>query len=870
MRQIRRSGKSRSAILLADALIVLNSAALFQPLSYSVTSKESAQDGLVFTMSNNAKMKVQICSGRIIRVVYTLKDKIPEASDNHIVFKGQWDVPVWNSKESESAYVISTDDLIVEISKENGTVAFLTASGKPILRETDGKTLTEKKVEGYTAYEGTIKFDQTDPDEGIYGFGNLQNTPRYLPFNLRGQSILLVQLNEVDCTPFFISTRGFGVLWINYSKMSVNSPLTLWSNWATNDAIDYYFIYGPQFDTIIAGYRKITGPAPLWPKWAYGFWQCKNKYESQSQILGIVEQYRRKGYPIDNIVQDWMYYPSGGNGCQCWDISRYPDPKGMIKKLHDSLNCHFTISVWPSFNPASGENYNFMSSRGYLLNSQDFLGTTYDAFNDSASYYYWKFIDDSLVSKGVDAFWPDATEPEYHQNWETATTCVGPAVKVENLFPLLHSRTLYEGFRSSQFAKGKRVCNLTRSYYAGSQRYSAAYWTGDVNVDFPTYIVQIPAGLNVCMSGLPLFCTDIGGFWGETPSDLMIRWFQFGTFNPVFRVHGTRNENELWSWGGATEEILLKYSRLRYRLFPYVYSLAWKVTNEGYTIMRGLPFDFMDDLNVRNRDDEFMFGPALLVCPVTSEANATTKSVYLPEGVWYDFWTGKKTNGRQTITADAPLDKIPLFVRAGSILPMGPEITYADTPANPIELRVYTGADGEFVLYEDRGDGYEYEKGEYATIPFRWSESSQELAIGHTSGSFPGMLESRIFNVVWVSENHGTGGGVTASVDKEINYNGNKLILNKTTGEIGVVNRFGRPKTLLVKERLAGKRFLVFAEGEGTLEVRLIDVKGCLAAKRRVKGGTSQVITEHLAGGVYFVEYNYNNSVKSGKSLIVP
>lgn len=849
--------------------VIITVFTLLHSTSAQISYTEESE-GILVTMPDNGKMKVQVCSDNIIRVVYTLRETVPAATDNHIVVKGNWTDTPWSTGENDEAYTVSTSSLTVSISKANGTISFLTAGGSPILRETEAKTLTKKTVQGSEAYEGTIYFDQTLPDEGIYGFGNLQNIPYNIPFNLRGQSLELVQLNEVDCSPFFMSTRGFGVLWINYSRMTVNAPLTLWSNWATNDAIEYYFIYGPQFDTIIADYRTITGPSPMWPKWAYGFWQCKNRYESQDQLLEIVRKYREKGYPIDNIVQDWQYYPDGGNGCQCWDPARYSDPAGVIRTLHDSLNCHFTISVWPSFNEQSGENFNFMSSRGYLLNSNDYLGTTYDAFNDSASFYYWKFINDSLVSKGVDAFWPDATEPEYHQSWVSSMTSMGPAEKVENLFPLLHSKTLHDGFRASSYAEGKRVCNLTRSYYAGSQRFGAAYWTGDVAVDFPTYVVQIPAGLNVCMTGLPMFCTDIGGFWGETPPELMVRWFEFGTFNPVFRIHGTRNENELWSWGTETEAILLKYSRLRYRMFPYVYSLAWKVTSEGYTMMRGLPFDYRDDVNVRNRDDEFMFGPALLVCPVTSEATATTKSVYLPAGTWFDFWTGAASDGGQTITTAAPLDKIPLFVPAGSILPMGPDISYADTAADPIELRVYTGADGSFTLYEDEGDNYNYEKGYFATTPISWDETTQDLTIGPTTGTFPGMLTNRTFNVVWVSEGHGIAGTVTTDYDKQIEYYGGSLTLNKTTGEMGVTHKRKTVKKATCSGQLRDRNYVVSVSGAQSMEVRITDLRGRQIVFRNVQAGGSHVIAKNLSAGIYCVEFTLNNAMKLNKSLLVP
>jgi alpha-D-xyloside xylohydrolase len=875
---ILSTGKTRRGLLttVTTSVCIMAAALFFNAESaYTVSSRDSVSDGLVFTMSNGNLMKVQVCTDKIIRIVYTVKSSIPSATDNYIVVKGTWNTTVWTTSETTDAYSITTNSLRVDVAKATGAVTFYTSAGTQILTETEGKTLSPKTVGTYTAYEGTIKFNGTD-DEGLYGFGQFQNG--YL--NQSGQTLTLNQLNQTDCSPFFMSTRGFGVLWINYSEMTATSapnPLKLWSNWATNDAIDYYFIYGPAFDSIISAYRTITGPAVMWPKWAYGFWQCKNYYKNQDEILSIVKEYRSKGYPIDNIIQDWNYYPSGQNGCQCFEATRYPNPAGMIKTLHDSLHCHFTISVWPSFeattssSDADYNNYTFMNDKGYLLTTTSYLGKVYDAFNDSASYYYWKFIKDSLVSKDIDGFWPDATEPEYHDTWITATTSAGPATKVENIFPLLHSKNLYDGFRAANNDK-KRVCNLTRSYYAGSQRLGAAYWTGDIETDFTTFTKQIPAGLNVCMTGLPLFCTDVGGFTGDVEANVMTRWFEWGAFNPVFRVHGTRTTNELWSWGTSTEAILLNYSKLRYRLFPYVYSMAWKVTNEGYTMMRALPFDFLDDANVRNINDQFMFGPALMICPIATSASATSRSVYLPAGTWYDFWTGTSTTGTsgQTITASAPLETMPIYVRAGSIIPMGPEITYADTAADPIELRVYTGANGSFNIYEDAGDSYDYENGSYTIIPITWDETTQNLTIGARQGSFSSMLESRTFNIVFVSTTSGTGETVSSTISKSIPYIGGAVILNKTSGDIGVLKSNVPSKETYFKDRILGKRYIASAIGKNSWHVTLTTPAGRLIASKEVKGGTSCIIADRLASGIYFARMTCVNMSVKQKTVIIP
>jgi alpha-D-xyloside xylohydrolase len=841
--------------------LVVSSILLAQTASAAITWTK-VSDGVLFSMSPG-NMKVQVCSDKVIRVVYTMKSTIPRADSNYIVVKGTWDPADFSVTESASSVSIVTATVTADVSKTTGAVSF-SVGGTMILQETAAKTLTATTIGAYTAYAGNIKFNSTS-DEGIYGFGQFQNGL----FNQRGLSLVLEQKNQTDCSPVFLSTRGFGVLWINYSKMTVAAPLTLTCDWATNDAIDYYFMYGPEFDQIISTYRTITGPAPLWPKWAYGYWQCKNRYSYQSDILSVVDSFRSKNYPIDNIVQDWQYYPDGMNGSGTFDHTRYPNPAGMIDSLHKK-NCHFTISVWPSYAAnTDNKNWVFMNSRGYLLNTSDYLGQTYDPFNDSAAFYYWKFIEDSLVTKGVDAFWPDATEPESYAGvgWPNCVTAQGPSAKVLNIFPLLHSKNLHDGFRRATAGK-KRVCNLTRSYYAGAQRLGAAYWTGDVDIVLNTYLNQLPAGLNVCATGLPYFCTDVGGFLGETDPNILARWFQWGAFNPVFRIHGSRNTELYLAPQKTVETILVKYSRLRYRLFPYVYACAWKVTNEGYTIMRGLPFDFRNDPAVRDRTDEFMFGPSFLVCPVTS-TSATTRSVYLPAGSWYDFWTGSAVAGAQTVTAQTPLETMPLYIRAGAIVPMGPQATYATPTSDPIELRVYTGADGSFTLYEDEGDNYNYEQGSYATIPITWDNTNQVLTIGSTSGSFPGMLTSRKFDVVWVAQGHGTGVEVTA-FDKEITYTGSQLSLDKKTGEIGVLPHSKVLPGISYSATVRGRQYFFTSRGNAAWKVRVTTLSGRVLAEKKVTGTASCMVADHLATGAYIADIACGTELTWKKLFIVP
>jgi alpha-D-xyloside xylohydrolase len=410
----------------------------------------------------------------------------------------------------------------------------------------------------------------------------------------------------------------------------------------------------------------------------------------------------------------------------------------------------------------------------------------YDATSADARKYYWDQVNDGLFRIGLDAWWMDTTEPETEGQEENILLnhklAAGSGNRYVNAYPLLDTQAVYQGQRSA--SDKKRVFILSRSAFAGSQRNGVTAWSGDINSDWLSFRRQVPAGLNFALSGIPYWTTDIGGFVFGNPSDpafreLFIRWFQYGTFNPILRVHGTRNpdENELWSYGPDAQTILVNFDRLRYRLLPYIYSLAWKTTNDAYTPMRPLVMDFRGDPRAQNTGDQFMFGPAFLVNPVTDPA-ATTRQLYLPDAKWFDFWTGSTLQGGRTINAIAPLERLPLYVRAGSILPMGPDEEWStEKTADPIELRIYSGANGDFTLYEDENDNYDYEKGAYATIPLHWDEGGHTLTIGDRQGRFPGMLESRSFRLVFVSENHGVGVGASATdaADKVVQYSGKQI-----------------------------------------------------------------------------------------------
>ncbi|BCM92846.1 alpha-xylosidase BoGH31A [Abditibacteriota bacterium] len=563
------------------------------------------------------------------------------------------------------------------------------------------------------------------------------------------------------------------------------NPVVSWSSEA-GDGIDYYFFYGPSLDGVMSGYRQATGQVPMPPKWALGFWQSKERYSSQQELIDIAEGYRSRHEPLDNIVQDWRYWDPFVWGTHQFDPKRYPDMAAGIKDLHDKQHVQLMISVWAKFNPGTPDNpnpnYDALNAKGFLYPALGGSDHFYDAFSPGARQLYWQQMRDQLFAKGIDAWWLDASEPEVDLNqFRGVPTGAGPAATVMNAWPLMHTTAVYQGQRAA--APNQRVFILTRSAYAGEQRNAATIWSSDITASWQTFAHQIPVGLNMGLSSIPYWATDTGGFFCPYPGgsqnpqyrELFTRWFQWSAFTPIFRVHGTDTPKELWRFGPEHEPILVKYDNLRYRLMPYIYSQAWQVSHQAGTMMRALVMDFPGDKTARELSDEYLFGPSILVCPVTTQG-ATSRSVYLPGNTqWTDFWTGRSTQSGQTVTASAPLDTLPLYVKAGSILPMGPMLQYvAEKPADPIELRVYPGADGTFTLYEDEGVNTNYEKGQYATIPFSWNEKNRTLTIGERRGAFQGMLQSRTFNVTLVKP--GVGVGLDSSqTSAKITYTGKRV-----------------------------------------------------------------------------------------------
>jgi alpha-D-xyloside xylohydrolase len=718
--------------------------------------------------------------------------------------------------ETIDSLLFSTADVTIEIDRQTLAFVYRDAAGQLLTREParGGKTLDPidvlvsvfddsttiesratadgvrvaaanvRQVIDRQAYHTKLEFEWAE-GEALYGLGSHEEGM----FNLRGQHQYLYQQNMKTTIPVLLSTRGYGIFMHSYSLMTFHDDAFgsyLWSD--VDDELDYYFIYGPEFDQIIAELRALTGQAPLLPKWAYGYIQSKERYTSQSELLEVVREYRARELPLDGIVLDWKSWPGDLWGEKSLDPDRFPDPDQMTEDLH-ALHARLMVSIWPIMKPG-GDNWQELHDRGFLLGNQ----ANYDAFNPAARTCYWQQANRGLFAHGIDAWWCDCTEP-FEADWkgaikpepeerlrintEEAKRYLDP--EFINAYSLLHSEGIYHGQR--QVTETKRVVNLTRSAYPGQQRYATITWSGDVVATWDTLRRQIADGLNFCVTGLPYWTTDIGAFFVRRQPDLWfwsgdydagvddlgyrelyVRWFQFGAFLPMFRPHGTDTPREIWRFGEPGDlmyDALVKVLQLRYRLLPYLYSLAGWTTHHAYTMLRALPFDFRIDPAVYDVADQFMFGPALLVNPVTRPMyylrdsvplpdTRKARSVYLPAGTdWYDFWTDRRYAGGQTIDASATLDVIPLYVRAGSIVPMGPCRQYVDDqPDAPIELHVYPGDNGYFLLYEDEGDSYRYEQGFFATIHIEWDNAARRLTLGPRAGQYPGMPAQREFHVL--------------------------------------------------------------------------------------------------------------------------
>jgi alpha-D-xyloside xylohydrolase len=749
-----------------------------------VVQSVGKDSGAVNVRLMNGLLRIQPCAENIARITFSPTEKIPDLT-NPFLLKSSCPEISFSLQDDPKFVIVRLPDLEVEVDRATGAVRFEDAQGNELLRESNypqPRQLKAAVTDGETTNRAAVWFALM-PEERFYGLGQHQTGI----LNQRNLAFELSQDNTNISIPFFVSSKGYGVLWNNASVTQWNNRFQPVLNISSNvaDAVDYFFVKGPRFDRIIAGYRKITGNAPLFPLWAYGFWQSRLAYESRSEILETAAKYRNLRIPIDNIVLDEGWETVLGSHIF---TDKYPDPRSMIQTLHDE-HVHIMVSIWPVFEPGSA-NYDALLKNG-LFTGEGINRTPpwvpgtrlYDAFSAKGRETYWQMAKSSLFGIGVDAFWLDSTEPSDNYGEEQgsmlagAETAIGNGSRYANLFPFMTTSAMYDGQRST--TDRKRVFILTRSAFAGMQRVGAAAWSGDTATNFQTLKRQIPAGLNYSLTGLPYWTTDIGGFvGGDTTNsayqEVFVRWFQYGSFCPIFRVHGVRinHQNELWSYGEKAQAILTLYDRLRYRLLPYTYALAHRTTTEGYTPMRALAFDFLQDQNALDVGDEFMYGPSILVAPVT-DAGATSRRVYLPAGAdWYDFWTGKRTVGGQNVNRETPIDVMPLYVRAGTILPMGPESEYSNQhPDAPVELRIYPGRDASFSFYEDDGISYDYEKGLSATIPIEWNDRAKVLTIGAIHGQYPGMPAHREFSLVTVNSTRGVGEAVSAEV-RSVHYDG--------------------------------------------------------------------------------------------------
>jgi len=737
------------------------------------------KDGLIAKVGDEA-LHITVCSDSVIHVVASPASAEPTAQP--------WLLPPGEScpgahfvfAQDKRSASLTTGDVKVSFLLQYGTVAFSTAAGKPLVRESSSVPRTYEPVvlNGENTYHVEDRFD-VDANEGLYGLGQHQSGI----FNYRGSTVKLAQNNTDVAMPFLVSSKGYALLWNTASLTEVDNrfPLSVCISSLAGHAIDYFLIYGPEMDSLIHRYRNLTGHAPMLPKWAFGFFQSKDRYESQKEILEIGKEYRDRHIPMDAIVQDWFWWKAEGDPVF---NSNYTDVPAELKEFHKE-HIHAMISTWGLFDPKA-ENFKTMVDNHFDVHDAH----VYDATNPKARDFYWKNLDGKILAQGWDAFWLDSAEPEeYWPHWGDAILkdkhlAIGNGAEYTNIFPLMHTLGVQEHWRAD--TDRKRVFLLTRSAFLGQQRVGATVWSGDVYSSYWALSHQVPGGLNFALSGYPYWTTDIGGYHQSYENqaadpayqDLYARWFEFGAFCPIFRSHGHRPHNEMWTYD-KVEPILLKYDNLRYRLMPYIYSLAWRVHHDDYTIQRPLVMDWRLDPKVREIGDQFMFGPSILVNPVTKE-NVTRRAVYLPDTAWYNFWTGEPIKGGQEIEAEAPLDHLPLYIRAGSILPMGPEIEYADEkPAGPIELRIYTGADGKFDLYSDEGDNYDYETGAHAAIPITWSEATRTLTLGDRAGTYPNMPAQIEFKIIWVGPNHGAGETVTVQPDMVVQYHGSTLTVKQ-------------------------------------------------------------------------------------------
>lgn len=749
------------------------------------------------------------------RTVHIVKAKGDQPKQGSLVVTAQPEKVKVRKSTADGTTTYSTSALTVKV--EGGKVAFYDPNGNLLTAEGESRftPITEGPDKG--AYRVKQSFS-VEADEGIYGIGLLQNGK----MSQRGENRRMEQSNLEDYAHIYQSIKGYGIYWENYSPTRLQTPpegvsgeLSLESEVGT--AVDYYFSYGSDADGVIAELRHLTGKVPMLPLWTYGFHQCRERYKSADQLLEVVRKYREMGVPFDGIIQDWQYWGSN----YTWNAmefinDEFSNAQRMIDEVHEK-NAHMSISIWSSFGPQTKQ-YAELKEKGHLLSFETWPQSglpfwpprmdypsgvlCYDVYSPEARDIYWKYLS-HLHDMGIDAWWMDSTDPDHHSYKDSdldELTAMGSYRSVRNIYPLMAVGGVHDNQRAADSTK--RVFILTRSYFAGQQRYGANTWSGDIGSSWDSFRKQVPICLNYTLTANPNVNTDIGGFFAGSYStkghnsatrnpqyqELFVRWMQFGAFSPMMRSHGADIYRELYYFGNPGDPVydaLLDAICLRYRLMPYTYSHAWQVSHHDDSFMRALFMDFKNDKQTWNNKREFMYGRNLLVCPVldplyTEEKIERTRGkeyptvdwtaekrydVYLPQGTkWYDYYTNQCYDGGQELSTLAPLAYAPLYVKAGSIIPLGPDVQYTnEKPWDNLDIIVYPGANGEFTLYEDEGDNYNYEKGLYSTITFKWNDKSGVLTIDKRQGSFPGMLTQRTFNVK-----------IAGTSGKAISYNGKR------------------------------------------------------------------------------------------------
>ncbi len=736
---------------------------------------------------------VMFYSPTIVRVVKRPQGT-PVPTRSLAVVKSPDNTEVTLSTDS-SCKTASSQKLSVTVDTSTGSVNFTTPSGERLLLDY-ATSFTPENHSGVNYYRIRDAF-MLDSDEPIYGIGQVMDGK----FNRRHSTHHLQNENMFTYSAYFMSpTKGYALYSDNYSISDFTDNEQLLEFSQLGDASDYYFIYGGTPDGIIADMRDLTGHAPMLPLWAYGFFQSKERYGTQQESLDVLKRFRELRIPIDCMIQDWRYWPQYNGTDSLWnnqsfDPERFPDPKAWADEIHHN-NAKLLIVTWPGVG-AHTDQYKELDRNGHLLGFLTFPhgsgARPYDVYSPEARDIFWKHLDKGVFSKiGNDGWWLDSTEPDHIERKESdydVMTAAGPYREMKNAYSMMHNTGIAEHQKAQ--TRDKRVVILTRSGHIGQQRLGSNTWSGDVESTWDMLEKQIPAALNFTLMGIPNWNSDIGGFWagrwqegGGTRNpeyqELYTRWMQFGTFCPMMRSHGTGLPREIWNFGDPGDkwfDAQADMIHLRYRLLPYIYSTSWDVSANDGTFMRPLLMDYLSDKNTLDIGGQYMFGRNLLVSPVT-RPGVEKWETYLPAGNdWWDFWDNRRIGGGHTDSRNVPANIVPLYVKAGAIIPFGPDVQYSSQkPWNDIEVRVYPGANGEFTLYEDEFDNYNYENGASSTITFRWNDADRTLTIADRKGSYPGMLKKRKFRVALVGEDCAPG-NKPATATKTVSYNGRRTIV---------------------------------------------------------------------------------------------